>query len=181
MEVYEQQTSWPLVLENSKTIVLWGSDLIKNQQANWWCPDHDVYEYYEQLKDKVARGEISVISVDPVVTSTHDYLGRDKVKHIAVNPQADVPLQLALAHTLYTEKLYDKHFLDNYCVGFEQFLPYLLGESDGQPKDAQWAEKSAELMQIRFVNWRGRWRAAERKLLPAGASSVCSMGNSGRG
>jgi trimethylamine-N-oxide reductase (cytochrome c) len=55
MEVYEQQTSWPLVLENSKTIVLWGSDLIKNQQANWWCPDHDVYEYYEQLKDKVAR------------------------------------------------------------------------------------------------------------------------------
>lgn len=141
MEVYEQQTSWPLVLENSKTIVLWGSDLIKNQQANWWCPDHDVYEYYEQLKEKVARGEISVISVDPVVTSTHDYLGRDKVKHIAVNPQADVPLQLALAHTLYTEKLYDKHFLENYCVGFEQFLPYLLGESDGQPKDAQWAEK----------------------------------------
>ncbi|SUG17824.1 trimethylamine-N-oxide reductase [Salmonella enterica subsp. arizonae] len=24
MEVYEQQTSWPLVLQNSKTIVLWG-------------------------------------------------------------------------------------------------------------------------------------------------------------
>lgn len=54
MEVYEQQTSWPLVLQNSKTIVLWGSDLLKNQQANWWCPDHDVYEYYEQLKAKVA-------------------------------------------------------------------------------------------------------------------------------
>ncbi|STJ17887.1 trimethylamine-N-oxide reductase precursor [Escherichia coli] len=52
MEVYEQQTSWPLVLQNSKTIVLWGSDLLKNQQANWWCPDHDVYEYYEQLKAK---------------------------------------------------------------------------------------------------------------------------------
>ncbi|MDI4751544.1 glycosyltransferase, partial [Salmonella enterica subsp. enterica serovar Anatum] len=27
MEVYEQQTSWPLVLQNSKTIVLWGSDI----------------------------------------------------------------------------------------------------------------------------------------------------------
>ncbi|EDM2314654.1 trimethylamine-N-oxide reductase TorA, partial [Salmonella enterica subsp. enterica serovar Typhimurium] len=47
MEVYEQQTSWPLVLQNSKTIVLWGSDMVKNQQANWWCPDHDVYQYYE--------------------------------------------------------------------------------------------------------------------------------------
>lgn len=92
-----------------------------------------------------------------------------------------MPLQLALAHTLYTEKLYDKHFLDNYCVGFEQFLPYLLGESDGQPKDAQWAQKYAGLMPIRFVNWRGKWRAEERRLLPAGASSVCSTGNSGRG
>lgn len=32
MEVYEQQTSPPLVLENSKTIVLWGSDLIKTSR-----------------------------------------------------------------------------------------------------------------------------------------------------
>ncbi len=53
MEVYEQQTSWPLVLQNSKTIVLWGSDMVKNQQANWWCPDHDVYQYYEQLKRRL--------------------------------------------------------------------------------------------------------------------------------
>ncbi|MBW6087871.1 molybdopterin-dependent oxidoreductase [Escherichia coli] len=88
--------------------MLWGSDLLKNQQANWWCPDHDVYEYYEQLKAKVAAGEIEVISIDPVVTSTHEYLGREHVKHIAVNPQTDVPLQLALAHTLYSENLYDK-------------------------------------------------------------------------
>ena len=85
--------------------MLWGSDLIKNQQANWWCPDHDVYEYYEQLKDKVARGAISVISVDPVITLTHDYLGRDKVKHIAVNPQADVPLAGAGTHAVYREAL----------------------------------------------------------------------------
>ncbi len=134
MEVYEQQTSWPLVLQNSKTIVLWGSDMVKNQQANWWCPDHDVYQYYEQLKEKVASGAISVISIDPVVTSTHDYLGRDKVKHIAINPQTDVPLQLALAHTLYSEKLYDKNFLDNYCVGFDQFLPICWARKMDSPK-----------------------------------------------
>ncbi len=102
-------------------------DLLKNQQANWWCPDHDVYEYYAQLSES-PPGEIEVISIDPVVTSTHEYLGREHVKHIAVNPQTDVPLQLALAYTLYSENLYDKNFLANYCVGFEQFLPNLLGE-----------------------------------------------------
>ena len=136
MEVYEQQTSWPLVLQNSKTIVLWGSDLLKNQQANWWCPDHDVYEYYAQLKAKVAAGEIEVISIDPVVTSTHEYLGREHVKHIAVNPQTDVPLQLALAYPLYSENLYDTNFLAHYCVGFDQFLPYLLREQAVQPNAA---------------------------------------------
>ncbi|AKJ43137.1 trimethylamine-N-oxide reductase TorA [Pragia fontium] len=139
MEVYEQQTSWPLVLQHSKTIVIWGSDPYKNLQVAWWCPDHDEYAYYEELKQKVASGEIKVISVDPTVSSTHDYLGREHVQHIALNPQTDVPLQLAIAHTLYTENLHDKKFLSEYCVGFEQFLPYLLGSTDGQPKDAQWA------------------------------------------
>ena len=141
MEVYEQQTSWPLVLQNSKTIVLWGSDMLKNQQVNWWCPDHDVYEYYHQLKDKVAKGDIKVISIDTVVSSTHNFLGRDKVQHVAINPQTDVPLQLALAYVLYTEKLYDQHFLDTYTVGFAQFLPYLLGKTDNQPKTPEWAAK----------------------------------------
>ena len=27
----------------------------------------------------------------------------------------------------------------SYCTGFERVLPYLLGETDGQPKDAAWA------------------------------------------
>ncbi|MBI3310575.1 MAG: molybdopterin-dependent oxidoreductase, partial [Serratia liquefaciens] len=130
MEVYEQQTSWPLVLQHSKTLVLWGSDLVKNQQANWWCPDHDVYEYYNELKTKAASGEIKVVSIDPVVSSTHEFLGRENVQHIAVNPQTDVPLQLALAYTLYSENLHDTHFLKTYCVGFDQFLPYLLGQTD---------------------------------------------------
>ena len=61
-----------------------GLRFAENQQANWWCPDHDVYEYYAQLKAKVAAGEIEVISIDPVVTSTHEYLGREHVKHIAL-------------------------------------------------------------------------------------------------
>ncbi len=31
------------------------------------------------------------------------------------------------------------NFINDYTVGFEQFLPYLLGTTDKQPKDAQWA------------------------------------------
>ncbi|WP_149864935.1 hypothetical protein, partial [Salmonella enterica] len=77
--LYEQQTSWPLFFQKSLTIVLGGAVMVKYQQAIWWCPDHDVYQYYEHFIEIVASGAISVISIVPVVTSTHDYLGRDKV------------------------------------------------------------------------------------------------------
>ncbi|MDD1780902.1 trimethylamine-N-oxide reductase TorA [Enterovibrio sp. ZSDZ35] len=138
MEVYEQQTSWPLVLENAKNIVIWGSDPIKNLQVGWLIPDHSVYGYYQQLADKVKSGEINVIHVDPVKSQSYKFFGG---KQVPVNPQTDVPLMLAIAHTLYTEKLYDEQFLADYTTGFDQFVPYLTGEKDGVAKTPEWAEK----------------------------------------
>src|SRR5207248_7031130 len=46
---------------------------------------------------------------------------------------------LGIAHTLVTEGLHDRAFLDRYCTGWEIFEAYLLGRSDGQAKDAAWA------------------------------------------
>ncbi|WP_461535536.1 trimethylamine-N-oxide reductase TorA [Spongorhabdus nitratireducens] len=137
-EVYSQQTSWPLVMKHSNTIVFWGSDPIKNLQAGWSTPDHDVYGYYHELKKKIADGSIRAISIDPVVSETQAFLGCEQ---LAINPQTDVPLMLGMAHTLYSEDLHDKAFLQDYTAGFEKFLPYLTGESDGQPKTAEWASK----------------------------------------
>ncbi len=91
MEVYEQQTSWPLVLENSDTIVIWGSDPIKNLQVGWLVPDHSPYAYYQQLAEKVKNNEIKVIYIDPVRSETQKAVGGEQ---IAVNPQTDVPLML---------------------------------------------------------------------------------------
>lgn len=138
LEVYEQQTSLPLVIENTNTIVLWGCDPIKNLQIEYLVPDHDPFGYWQQIKERVAQGKMRVISVDPVRNKTQNYLNGEQ---LALNPQTDVALMLGIAHTLYQEKIYDAAFIKDYCVGFEQFLPYLLGESDKQPKDAEWAAK----------------------------------------
>lgn len=138
LEVYEQQTSLPLVIENTNTIVLWGCDPIKNLQIEYLVPDHDPFGYWLQIKERVAQGKMRVISVDPVRNKTQNYLNGEQ---LALNPQTDVALMLGIAHTLYQEKIYDAAFIKDYCVGFEQFLPYLLGESDKQPKDAEWAAK----------------------------------------
>lgn len=138
-EVYALQTSWSLVLENAKHIIIWANDPIKNAQVGWQCPTHDVYGYFAELKKKIARGEIKVISVDPVVTKTQDYLG---CEHLYINPQTDVPFMLAIAHTLYTENLYNKEFIDLYCIGFDTFIDYVMGKSkDKIEKTPEWATK----------------------------------------
>ncbi|MDY4281635.1 MAG: trimethylamine-N-oxide reductase TorA [[Pasteurella] mairii] len=138
-EVYSQGTSWEIILQESKNIIFWASDPVKNLQVGWNCETHEAYAYLEQLKQKVADGSINVICVDPVKSKTQNYLA---CTHQYVNPQTDVAFMLALAHTLYIENLYDKQFIDMYTIGFEKFLPYLLGESeDNVAKTPEWAEK----------------------------------------
>ncbi|MDH2998617.1 trimethylamine N-oxide reductase I catalytic subunit [Pasteurellaceae bacterium LFhippo2] len=136
-EVYSQGTSWEVILKESQNIIFWASDPVKNLQVGWNCETHEAYAYLEQLKQKVAEKAVNVISVDPVKSKTQNYLGCDQ---LYINPQADVPFMLAIAHTLYTENLYDKKFIDMYTVGFEKFVPYLLGETEDKvAKTPEWA------------------------------------------
>ncbi|MCB5195186.1 trimethylamine-N-oxide reductase TorA [Deefgea salmonis] len=138
-EVYSQGTSWEIILKESKTVIFWASDPVKNLQVGWNCETHESFAYLEQLKNKIAKKEIRVISIDPVKSKTQNYLGCEKQY---VNPLTDVALMMGLAHTLYTEKLHDQQFLDAYTLGFEKFLPYLLGQgADKTAKTPEWAEK----------------------------------------
>jgi trimethylamine-N-oxide reductase (cytochrome c) len=74
LEVYEQQTSLPLVIQNSNTIVLWGCDPIKNLQIEFLVPDHDAFGYWQQIKEAVAQNKMRVISVDPVRSKSQTIL-----------------------------------------------------------------------------------------------------------
>jgi biotin/methionine sulfoxide reductase len=58
---------------------------------------------------------------------------------VPVVPNTDTALMLGLAHTLVAENLHDQGFLERFCVGYPVFEDYLLGRTDGQPKDAAWA------------------------------------------
>lgn len=164
-EVYAQQTSWQLLLDNAKQIFIWANDPVKNAQVGWQCPTHDVYGYFEQLKDKVAKGEIKVISVDPVVSKTQAFLG---CEHQYINPQTDVPFMLALAHTLYTENLHDKEFIKIYCIGFEPFIDYVMGKTkDKVEKTPEWASTICGISPERIREF-ARMLAKERTQLMFG-------------
>ncbi len=74
-EVYSQGTSWDVILQESKLVVFWANDPIKNLQVGWNTETHESYAYFEQLKAKVADKSIQVICIDPVKSKTLNYLG----------------------------------------------------------------------------------------------------------
>jgi trimethylamine-N-oxide reductase (cytochrome c) len=160
LEVYEQQTAWPVVVDNTELMVFWGADPLKTCQIGWVIPDHGTFEGLEALKKKGTK----VICIDPVKTETCTFLGAE---WIAPRPQTDVAMMLGIAHTLVAENLYDKDFVANYTSGFDAFLPYLMGDKDGTPKTAEWASAICEIP-ADTIKGLARAFAKSRTMLAAG-------------
>ena len=132
LEVYEQQTVWPVVARDTQLMVFWGANPMLNCDISWGVADHGAYPGLKALKEKGTK----VICIDPVRSETCAYLGAE---WIAPRPGTDVAMMLGVAHTLVTEKLHDEKFLRDYATGFDRFLPYLMGQTDSTPKTADWA------------------------------------------
>ncbi|WP_316976283.1 trimethylamine-N-oxide reductase TorA [Shumkonia mesophila] len=138
LEVYAPQSAWPSVAENAKLLVIWGSDPLVTLNIGFSPPDHEGFVGFKAFKEK----GLKTVVIDPKRTETAKYLNAE---WIAPRPGSDTAIMLGIAHTLYTEGLHDEKFLKDYTVGFDQFVPYLTGKSDGQPKDAAWAANIAQI------------------------------------
>ncbi len=138
LEVYEQQTAWPVVVDNSELVVLWGANPAVTNKIDWILADHGGYEGFAALKKKGTR----VIAIDPVRNDSADYL---EAEWLAPRPQTDVAMMLGICHTLASEGLHDADFLDAYTVGYEAFEAYLMGKDDGTEKTADWAAAICEI------------------------------------
>ncbi|MDG2941000.1 trimethylamine-N-oxide reductase TorA [Bisgaard Taxon 10/6] len=134
IEVYEQQTSWEVLLESTDIIVLWGANPLTTMRIAWTSTDQKGIEYFKKFKETGKR----IICIDPVRNESCEYLGAE---WIPLNTATDVPLMLGMAHTLVSEDKHDKAFLKKYTRGYEKFEEYLLGKTDGQVKDAEWASR----------------------------------------
>lgn len=133
LEVYSLQTSHEIILKNTKTYILWGTDLYKCNQIDFVVANRGNDEYYK----KYAKSDIKFILIDPQFNQTGDLLG---AKWIKIRPNTDIALAMGIMHYLYKSKKYDKKFIDTYTDGFDKFLPYLLGKSEDKiEKTPKWA------------------------------------------
>ena len=111
---------------------------------------------YHLLQIKKHNPNAKFISIDPLY---NDSAALVEAEWIPIRPSTDTAFLLGLAYTIYTldqagEDLMDWDFLNTHTLGFDMehmpadaeegahcFKEYLLGELDGQPKDAAWASE----------------------------------------
>lgn len=128
---YEHQDGWQTIHDNTETLVMFGGINPKNSQVSMGgVTEHETAGWFPRFR---AKG-MHCVNIGPQRVDAPE--GCDWLR---VKPGSDTALMLALAWVLETEGLADRAFLASHCTGYEQFLPYLLGQSDGVPKSPDWA------------------------------------------
>ncbi|QBY03305.1 hypothetical protein E2K93_02495 [Thalassotalea sp. HSM 43] len=134
------------IADNSQLFVLFGGAAIKNSQVNaGGIGSHSAVEQLSQLKS----AGVKVVNISPI---RDDVIEQVDAQWLPIRPNGDVALMLALAHTLYSNNLHDANFLARYTTGFDQFVPYLTGQSDGVPKDAKWASLLTDISEQNIID-----------------------------
>src|SRR5215468_5571231 len=162
-ELMAMHTPWDVMAEHCKLFVSFGGVPHKNSQINaGGATKHHVKGGLYAMRAKGVR----FVNVTPTADDLDT--GGD-VEWLAIRPNTDTALILALCHSLLVEGLHDQAFLDRYTVGFEKFRRYLSGETDGQPKTAAWAERITGIAADHTVAL-AREMAARRTMISIGWS-----------
>lgn len=129
------QTPWELIVGQCELFVAFGGLAVKNAQVS--AGGVSRHRVGEQLLAAKAAGT-RFVNVSPL---RDDCPADLDAEWLALRPNSDVALMLALAYVLEAEGLADHAFLSRYTTGWERFRPYLMGDSDGVAKTPAWAEK----------------------------------------
>lgn len=128
-----RHTPWQLICGHTRLFVAFGGLPVRNAQVSaGGVGQHRVGECLAMCR---AAGT-QFVNVSPLRSDMPRELGS---QWLAVRPNTDTAMMLALAHTLVEDGREDRAFLERYTTGFDRFRQYLTGETDGQPKNAEWA------------------------------------------
>ncbi|MDG6403653.1 molybdopterin guanine dinucleotide-containing S/N-oxide reductase, partial [Pseudomonas quasicaspiana] len=132
-------TSWKNLAQHCELFVAFGGLPAKNAQTSpGGASDHLLTN---ALQDMSAAG-VEFVNVSPL---RDDLVGPARNEWLPVRPGSDTALMMALSYVLITEGLHNEDFVQRYAVGYERFRDYLLGRTDGQPKDPEWAQALTDI------------------------------------
>ena len=126
---------WPELVAGTRLLVMFGGAPLKNAQIDpGGAVNHDNADWFRKARE----AGVEVVCVSPY---RHDVTGDVAPEWLPIRPNTDVALMLGLMYTLVARRLVDGGFVQSHCAGYEEFERYLTGESDGIPKDADWAAR----------------------------------------
>jgi biotin/methionine sulfoxide reductase len=133
VDLTKRNVSWEQIEQHTDIVVAFGGMALKNSRV----AGGGISRHIERgAMARAAQRGCEFVLVSPLRVDLPDEAGSEWIGCV---PGTDTALMLALIHTLVTEGLHDRAFLDRYTVGWARFAQYLLGQTDGQPKNAEWA------------------------------------------
>ncbi len=108
--------------EKAACIVLWGNN-----------PDESRFMWADMMRQRVERGELKLIVIDPKRTE----VARLGI-HLQVRPGTDTALGLAMLNVIISEGLYDRQFLDQWTVGFDELRQHVRQYTPEKVQEITW-------------------------------------------
>ncbi|MFL2917635.1 MAG: molybdopterin-dependent oxidoreductase [Thalassobaculaceae bacterium] len=144
--IHAQATDWPSIASDCELFIAFGGLPAKNAQVNLGgVGRHTLHEGMQSCYD----AGVEFVNISPLKTDIAHIFDPE---WITIRPNTDAAMMLALAYTLVDEGLYDKNFISTHTVGLEKFIPYLNGDKDGQPKNAEWAAQITGVSAQTIIN-----------------------------
>ncbi len=123
-EVYQQQTSWPVVLEHSEVVVLWSANPLNNLKS--------------PRMPRMSRGRLFCgVATKRQTPDLHDPMRSGKRRLLAIRwsgsplllwASTDAALMLGIAHTLVEKRLAGMKRSARCTTGYDRFADYLFGQ-----------------------------------------------------
>ena len=145
-------------LKHAEMIVFWSNDP-DSTRGTYTGQDSAMWRLW--LKQK----GVKMVFIDPYYNYTAAAMDG---KWIPIRMGSGTAMAMAIAFVWITENTFDRHYVENRTVGFEEFRRHILGEDDGQPKTPEWAEAECGV-KARIIRSLAREWASKRTVLSGGA------------
>lgn len=127
-------TAMPLIAEHCELVLAFGGIHSRTAQiASAGTSTHEVGPQLQALTDAGVR----LINVTPERAEAGEWL--------SIRPGTDTALILALIHEIVAAGRENRDFLATYTSGWDTLKAYVMGDSDGMPKSANWAGPLCDL------------------------------------
>ncbi len=144
-------------MQNAEMIVFWSNDPDTTHAI--YCGQDSVI-WRQWLKEK----GVKMVFLDPYFNYTAAHMDGT---WLPPNPDSNAAVALAIAYTWIEDDTYDKDFVENRTVGFDEFKEYVTGKEDGQAKTPEWASEESGIPARKIRSLAKEW-AAKKTILSAG-------------